>query len=570
MIKHFRPAPWAAFAATFATAALLVGTPLGSSAAAQDAVPQKLELDQSGGTDADPVVVVTLGSLNKMMGDVNYLGSAMGQPQIGGTFGMVVGMMAQGIDMNRPIGMVMPLYDGMPAPIALLPTADVKSVLRRMEAQVGPFEEDSDGTMVVALGPNMAYVKQVGEWAALAPAKELLALAPTDPSEYFLGMGNKYFLAARLKMQKVPAESRAQLVESLRQGFENAMAQQGDNAQGREAAEGTINQLAQLIEETDQLDFGINIDRDNGRVIIDTLFKAVPGTDLANIYSEQKVLPSKFASVVRADAAAYFHTCASVPPTAVEQTKEQLQSNFETIKSALENEDNLTDAQRADLEELFNRLSDIGVRTLEEGRTDIGGVLLADGTQGRFAMGAFVVDGGEVAQLAKDVAEKVKDTGDAPKFFFDESVYNGVTMHRVIGDLKADQDEARKIFGDQVTLHIGTGAKHVYVAVGQGSLDLMKQLIDAPIESTVDPNRPASQFRLQMMPILEYAQSIEANRTIGAMVSALAEANRVGELTVEGRLVANGGRSQIAIGEGLLKAIGSAIAANQPQPQGGF
>ncbi len=60
----------------------------------------------------EPVLVLTLGSMNKLMKDVNYLSSAVGQPQAGGMFTMLAGTFTQGIDLDMPIGVLVPLVDG--------------------------------------------------------------------------------------------------------------------------------------------------------------------------------------------------------------------------------------------------------------------------------------------------------------------------------------------------------------------------------------------------------------------------------------------------------------------------
>jgi hypothetical protein len=97
----------------------------------------------------------------------------------------------------------------------------------------------------------------------------------------------------------------------------------------------------------------------------------------------------------------------------------------------------------------------------------------------------------------------------------------------------------------------------------------MKQLIDAGQSDNVG-DRPVGQMKVSLLPILQYAQSIEANNTLAAMIDAISRSPDAGELTVVSRAIENGGRSRITIGEGLLQAIGAAIRENQPAPAGQF
>ena len=75
---------------------------------------------------SQPVVVVTIASINKLMQDVNYVTGIVGQPQFGGIFSMMAGAYAQGMDMDQPIGILVPMVGGTPQPIVVLPTTDIK------------------------------------------------------------------------------------------------------------------------------------------------------------------------------------------------------------------------------------------------------------------------------------------------------------------------------------------------------------------------------------------------------------------------------------------------------------
>ncbi|MDA8744262.1 hypothetical protein N9N28_06505 [Rubripirellula amarantea] len=519
----------------------------------------------------EPVLVVTLGSINKLMQDINYVTAAVGQPNAGMTFGMFAGMFAQGINLDQPIGVLVPLVDGAPQPIALLPTNDIKATLKRLEAQTGPADQLDDGTFVISVGANTIFIRQMDSWAALAPQKDLLDLAPADPSSLFDGMGNKYDLAFRIKLQQVPAETRNMLVAQIRQGFEQAMQKQagGNPDQARDVAETSMKQLEQFINETDELNFGLNIDQANKEIVADTAFVAVDGTKLASLYGGAKPIPSAFASVIREDAAAYYHAATSISPEAIDQTRASMQSSLGTLASALENEDDLNPAQRADIKEMIDRIAELAMDSIAEGRADVGALLLTDTEKFQFVFGSFVSDGSEAAQIAKDIAAKVQDDASAPRFEFDRSVYNGVTMHLIEADVPESEDEARRVFGDTLQVHIGTGEKSVYVAIGPDSENLLKGLIDSK-DADKGADRPIGQLKFRLLPILEYANAVEANDAISAMIAELSRSADPGLLTVVQDVIHNGQETKITVGEGLLKAIGAAIQqAQQAQMQQG-
>ncbi len=522
----------------------------------------------------EPVVVVTLGSVSKLMQDVNYLTSVVGQPQAGGIFAMMAGTFTQGIDTTQPIGILVPLVDGMPQPMAIVPTADVKTVLKRLEAQTGPADELDDGTLVIALGASTVFIKQSGNWAVLAPNRDMLSLAPTDPNSLFEGIGNNYDLAVRLKMQKIPPHIREMLTAQIRQGFEQAMSQQGgeDAESARRMAESSLEQLDQLINDTDELKFGFNVDQSGQKVVIDTMFTAVPGSKLASIYGAQRAIPSQFSSVIRPDAAAFYHGATSISPEAVEQSRTSVSNSLQAIRNALKTDGNLSEEQQQEISIMIDRIGELAVDSVAEGRADMGALLLTDEDDFRFVLGAFVADGNRAAQIVKDLATKVQGKPNAPRFSFDQSNYKGVTMHVVEADVPEKEDEARRIFGETLRVHIGTGAKSIYLAVGNDSESLMKELIDAGGTDS-GAARPVGQFRVTLMPILQYAQSIESNDTLAAMIDALSRSPDTGELTVVQESITNGQELTVKVGEGLLQAIGAAARQAQQkamQQQGQF
>jgi len=518
----------------------------------------------------DPVVVVTLGSINKLTQDVNYLTGAVGQAQAGGMFNMMAVTFTQGVDTTRPIGVIVPLVDGVPQPIGLIPTSDVKTVLKRLEAQTGPADELDDGTLVVAFGASTIFIRQADQWAVVAPRRDLLDVAPADPSELFKGLGNNYDLGVRLRMQRVPEQMRQMLTQQMRFGFESAMQRQqgADVDSTRQVAENTIKQLEQIINETDQVTFGINIDQQEKQVEVDVAFTAVPNTDLAAMYGSQVPVPSQFSSVIRPDAAGYYHAAVAISPEAVDQVRTNMDGTMTTIRNALKN-NNLTPSQQAEIEDLIDRVMQLAVKSMAEGRADVGALLLANEEQFRFVFGSFVADGSEAAAIVKDLAKKVENEENAPTFKFDIDTYKEVALHAVEAEVPESEDEARAMFGETLRVHIGTGPKAVYVAVGKNSLELMKELIDKA-GSDKTANRPAGQLNVKLLPILQYAQSIESNDTLTAMIDALTRAEGDGEITLVQESIPNGQETEFTIGEGVLRAIGAASRQAQQLQQGEF
>ncbi len=513
-----------------------------------------------------PVVVVSIGSLNQMTQDLNYLSGAIGQPQFGGIFAMMAGNFSQGIDTNQPIGVLVPLIDGAAEPIALIPTSDVKALLKRHEDKTGgPADELDDGTLVVTVGANTLFIRQVGNWAVLARNRRVLDQAPVDPSAAITELGSDYDLAVRLDMQQIPDSVRDSIVAQLRQGFEGALNRQGgeDAAASSEYAKQSMDQLERMIKQTDELMFGIDIDSMGQRVVVDASFTALPGSKLAKMYAGQQPIPSAYSMVIRDDAAAYYHAATSISPETVQDARTGIDSMLKMLSQALRKSDKLNEAEANDANEVINRIADLVVASYQEGKLDSGALLLTDAGSMKFAMGGFVADGGEAESILKDIASKVKGHADAPRFEFNRDTYHDVKMHLVEADVPAEDDEVRKIFGDTVRVHVGTADKAVYVALGDQSMPLMKEMIDAASTPGLSAEADLVRVELNLMPILQYAQSVDANDDIAAMIDSLSRADDLGTLLMLTKPIDNGQKTQIVVRDGLLRAIGGAVRQAQ-------
>ena len=517
---------------------------------------------------SQPVLTVTLGSVNKLMSDVSYVTELAGQGQAGAFFSVAANSYTQGMDLDQPIGLVVPMVAGAPQPILIVPTTDVTPLLKRLEAITGsPYDELDDGTFVVTVNANTVYVKQNANHAVASQNKDALALAPDNTNGLFQGMGNQYDVAVRLKVQQIPLQIRNILIAQMRQGFESAMAQQPNGQGTREVAEGSIQQLEQLIEEADELNVGINVDQSARQIAADFSFTATGGSELAAIYGGQQSIPSRFAAVIQDRAAAYVHSATSIGPEAISLASENLQNSLGMVKAAIANEGNMPEDQRREVEQYIDRLGQIVTASLAEGKSDFGLMVMAGTDQFQAVLGSFVADGNEVAALAKDLSTKVPDSPDAPTFKFDMGNYGGVTMHMIEGDVPPNEDEARKLFGDKIQIRIGTAPKAVYVAVGKGSGELLKKFIDSG-KSDNGGQRPLAQLNGRLLPFLELAQSVESNSDVEAVINSLRASQDKGAVSFTSHSIPNGSSGKLRIGEGLIKAIGDATAARQQARQG--
>jgi DnaJ-domain-containing protein 1 len=379
------------------------------------------------------------------------------------------------------------------------------------------------------------------------------------------GLGDNYDIGLRLSIQEIPIGLREMLVGQLSQGFEQALArQQGDNEQMAELSKAQLEQLNMLIREADQLMFGININPTKRVVTIDTEFTAAAGTSLAEMYAGQLPIPSKFTAVLKGDPAIRYHAAGSVSEKLIESSSASIDMVMATVQKALDDQAQLGDDVKAEIEEMLGGLLDLVNKTMAEGKYDVGMIGVAGDNVLKLAGGMFVHDGDEVAAWVKKLDAKLSQIPDAPKFNFDESTYNGVTMHSVVIDIPERAEESRRLLGEKAVITLGTAPQAVYFAFGQGSVNAMKALIDSADVDTGDlTGRPLGQMRVKLLPFLRLAQSMKPNDSVAAVIDAVAVGGDNDYISVIANVVENGQSGNIEIGEGILKAIGAAVREAQ-------
>src|SRR6056297_24256 len=533
------------------------------------------ELETGDATD-QPVAVISVSGVNAVGDAMIFLADAAGQPAAGGMFAAMANGFTRGIDPDRPMGMVVKMVEGAPSPLLFVPSSDISKFLKTMEGRIGPAEklEEDPNTMVIAAGPSLLYIKQAGDWAFASQGRDALKDLPEDPLTLLGDMPTTYDIAVRVNVQQVPSQQREMLIAALKQGFEAGMARQiagqgSDVEEGRRVAESTLKQLEAEIQFTDSLLFGFSVDTERARMFVDIASTATEGSDTAEIYSNTIPLPSKFASVIDPNAAAYYHASQSVSPKAVERMRSSLEQSMQVLRGQIANEENLSGPQKDEVIKVVRRIADLGIATIEEGKVDMG--LKIDLESGRLKMqgGAFVADGTKIADMLKELAAQLQNDPQAPKFSFDESEYKEVTLHSIVANIS--DDKAQEVLGDELVVKLGTASDAVYFAVGADAEASLKALIDSAPSDEAGTKRPLGQFYMALAPFIRMVDRIDSNDVVTAMLQAATNSEETDRVLLITNPIERGQAMRLIIGEGILRAAGAAaVAAQQQQAPAGF
>lgn len=543
---------------------------------ALQAQPQAQLSDTPGSAADDSVLTVVVAPLDRVLQNVSYLTTAAGSPEMGGFIGVIAATYTEGLDRTRPVGLIVPVVEGVPSPLLMLPVQDLDVFLKRLEQQLGQPEELDDGTLVVTVGGNLLYLRETdGGWAVAAQQRPYLDNAPADPMQVLGGMSKEYDVAVRLNVAAIPVQLRDIMLAQLEQGFQQGLQSQESDAEGRQAAQQMgrqmVDQLKQLISQTESLQVGWVTVPSEGVMHVDVMTEAQSGTDLAQQINEQKPIPSRFGWVIQPDAAAYVHAASSFGEQTKKQAELQMDQVSQMISKGLEDavEEGKLDSQaRSQIDAIAKDFLDLVRQQIQLGKSDTGVLVRTDGNQLRIVGGGAIADGSKVADLLQRLAQLVQDQPNAPEFKFNEASYSGVNLHRVIADLPQDEEEARKIFGDSVTITVGTAAEAVYFAVGPGSEALLKQLIDSAGTAAPASGDALAQINISLAPIFEFAQWVKPNAGLDMALQSLRQTPGKDGIHIVSQPVENGQKVRLTVQEGLLRAAGAvAKASSRQQPQ---
>lgn len=513
-----------------------------------------------------PLLVASLAGSDELLSNVMHVTESAGV----GDFGRLVALMASPytapLDKTRPIGVyVTVLGENDVQAMSFVPVKDLKMLLMTMEQQVGKPQDMGEGVLKIAADrPQPMFVKESNGWAFVANRQEHLSNLPKDPVAILDGLDKKYTFAVRLNVCNLPAGLREMAVTQLRQGFEDRVAQEL-NAPQAEAMKQfgglLVDSLVQLIEETDHLTLGWQVDKEAKKTYLDVNFAAVEGTQLAKQMELVKEGKSAFAGFLLPDAALTFLGHGASSEDEVKQSTALLARLREQAMEGIEKDGNLAnDDERQTVKAILNQLLDIADATVQAAKMDVGATLVLKPGSIAFAAGGFVADGDKLADALKKLAAfaSQKDPN-FPGVNFDAETCEGVTFHTAKIPLQVADPTAREILGDPLELVIGTGKTSAYVAFGKDSTQLLKSVLAASASGS-GKALPPSQLRVSLTPILTFvAAAAESKPEIQAALDAVKQHAGNDTISITATPMKNGATVRLEVQEGVLKAIGGAV-----------
>ncbi len=503
---------------------------------------------------AEKVVVVSIKPSTQLFSDVEYLLEATGMAGVGELFLPQVKGFFQGIDGSKPIGVAVEVEGTEFKTLGFVPVKDLDLVLKQLQEQMGEPREVGDGVLELQ-GPQPVYLKEQNGWAFIGQSADALKDLPEAPEKLLDGLDSQYDIAIRAFVKNVPEPFKQMAVDQVQQGVDQGLEDE-DDPNAKKMAEAQVAQIKQIVQETDTLTIGWQIDGSKRETYLDATITALPNTKMAEQMKSLRDSTTQFGSFLVPGAAIQGNVSSVIPADQMEQSLASLDQLQQSALKEISEDDDLDDATRAGASKLVETFFEIVRGTVKTGKMDGAASVVLKPKSMTIVSAAHVASGTEVEAALKQLVDMAKDSPDIAfsSVKFNASEHAGVRFHTMALPIP-EEEYLRKVLGDTLQVVVGTSDKAAYVALGADGIETLKGLLDQGKNAqakTVDP------FLLEasLTPILKFADSIEPNPVVSALAETLAGAEGKDHVRIRTIAVENGGMYRFLLEEGVLKAIG--------------
>lgn len=532
--------------------------------------------DEKAPTGSQPFVTVSFAGYDQLVKSVGLVGKLAGNPELAGMLEMPIQMMVgedvvKGLDKSKPWGLVVKAGAGPSDFIvqAFVPGKDVKALMAALKKANLEAKESEGGVFEIQSPGGPLFVKQgSADWTILANKKQALAEIPATPEALLGGLNQKYLIAVSLAVKNVPEATRQQLMLPLM--FALQMSQQrrlpGESdeqaALRKKTAEQAVQQLTTTLNDLDTLLVGINVDEKANTAYLDLAITAKAGTETARKMGQTGDLKSNFAGLIQPGATASLQVTAKIDPADTAQLKNNLASLRSSAMAELEKQ-GLSEEQLKQGKQVLGDLMDALEKSVSSGVIDVAAMLKLDPGKTSLVAGGQVAEGAKLESALKQLIEQVgKDEPELAKAIkLNAEEYSGVRFHVLTlptAQLGEAAEGLSKMFGEKVSVIVGTADTSLYLALGPDPASDLKQAIDQA-KAQAGKSVPPSQFIVAATPIVRFVGAVggqEVKPVVDKLLKGLAGSAGKDRVRMTTTSIPNGSQTRLELEEGLLKLLG--------------
>jgi len=450
------------------------------------------------------------GDLKKQIG---WVGAQIDNPGLAGMVeaGLLLATQGKGLaglDVKRPMGIVISSDGTDIAGHGFVPVKDIDKLLDSLQSVIGPSERVDGGRRITLPSGIALTMAEKDGWAILTPDGIDASIA-VDPTPLFAPLSEDFSLGIKVFPSLLPDALREQLAVIL---------QQGADARGTPLDGVALKIAIEGLAETESLTLGLGIDIAKKRVLLENRTVAVAGSKSALALLGAAEGSLTVATPDTADgkpAAIRLFVAQSLPPDTQKQALQSLQQSLPD-----DSDDALTKT-------LFGVLRELLFAMLGSGGIDAAGTLDTSATTEKQPLpavtaGVRVKDGAAFEKQVKKLLGDKQSLPDYVRVQFDAGKVGTTTLHTVRFDL-SDVPGAENL-GESLEITLAITPEYVFLLTGG---DPQKRL-STVLESNGQKNpagKPLATLQLSMDNLLRYA----AAQGAGPQATLAAERMRAGE-----------------------------------------
>ncbi len=532
------------------------------------------------------MAVVAGASYDKLLGDLKFLGPLVGQPAASQMADAIVaqftmGKAATALDKTKAWGLIVQTDGAGFYPVVCLPVSKLEDVLdvakaHQIEVKVG---ENGSQELIMPNGQSL-FAKSQNDMVFISRAPASLAHLPGNAQEILKNRVGDYDLTVALSVKNVPEMWRQMAIGTLQTAVQQGLRKQPGESEEQFAArqrstQTKVDQIKQMINEIDSVKVGWAIDAQQKRTYLDFTYAFLPGTKMAQQFAAYTKPHTNFAGFYQSDAAGTLVFASQADPKLIAADMVQYEAMMREQREALNQQidKHVSDTEVRDaLKSAASDVFDAVEATIKEGHIDGGASLHLSPDSMTLVAGTHVKEPAKIEAALKKLEATAKKSPDFPGVKWNASSHAGVTFHTLAVPIPKEQEEQRRVFGDEVNIALGIGPEAVYLGVGRDSIAAVNKAIDA---SSANPNKdvPPFELTLSLRPIMEFAANTQQGKEkqiTEAMAGSLKnESPGRDHVRVVGQIIPNGLRYRIEAEDGVIRLIGVAASQRQARFQGG-
>lgn len=508
----------------------------------------------------EPAAVIALQNLEGQLKDIQYLGGKAGFANEVASLPIVAAGFLNGIDKSKPVGASIWFEGEQPLVVGMIPVTNFEDVLDTISANTGQnIEEDGEFYFMATPAAEIVMTVKNG-YVFISDSEDHLANIPADPAALLSGVAESNMLAAQLFVQRIPAGLREMAVGQMREGFEGAMEEMEGDLEDlqREANAMQMEQLIDMVENSDQLKIGFGVEQTNEKIVFDMSFTGLEDSKIAKQAAAMQGKASNFGKFL-VDAAAFNVNGFGV---LLEEDKQNLKTLLDNVKSTameeMDQDDDMSDEEKQVVTDLVNDVFGLIQSSIDQGEIDMGATLLSDENDINLALGGSLADTekfdslvAKVTELATQQQEVAIEAGKA--------TVSGINFDKLTVTLPDDVDEeVRQMLGDKVVLMMGRSDDAAYFAAGTSPEAAFQTIMD---NSSTNGDFPVI-YNVRILPILKMvSNNPEAGPVVQQLLDTYGSEND--RISIFSKIITNGQKVRGEIDSDLLKLIGLGVKAQQ-------